>query len=74
MIPANGMEMFLFLFTTLVSTYLLWGAFKNKDVPRILMGVGASVPSFAIGAFNMWLLGGVIFFAGIYLRRYIDGV
>ena len=68
------MELFLILITSVVSTFLLWGAFKQKDVPRILMGIGAAVPSFEISSFRMWVIAAAIFGAGIYLRNYVDGV
>ncbi len=74
MIPSSPLELFLVLFTSFVSTYLLYGAFKQKDVPRILMGVGAAVPSFEISSFRMWVIAGAIFGAGMYMRNYMDGV
>jgi len=68
------MELFLYLLTSIVSMYFFWGAFKQKDVPRILMGIGAAIPSFGIGSFNVWVVACAIFGAGVYLRNYIDGV
>ncbi len=56
-----------------MSTWLLWGAFKAKDVPRLLMGIGWSIPSFGPGNFNYWMIGAALFGGGVWLRRYTDG-
>ena len=54
---------------SIVSTWYCWIGFRQKDVPRLLIGLGMGLPTFSITNVWMWVAGVAVCALGYWLMN-----
>ncbi len=57
---------------TAVSSFFLWNAFKERNVPNLLLGIGFSIPTVDIPNIWYWAAGAATCALGIWFKNAMD--
>lgn len=61
--------LFVDIVLSVLSSWFCWIAFRKKEAPQLLYGIGLAIPTFSVQSFSYWATGAAVCTAGWWLQR-----